>query len=137
MNLFALVFLLANLAGPVLPAPTTFDSPLPVEPIYHYSDCAGTLIRVYEGPHGFDVGLRWGRLAFPFPTNPNGWIDYEIPHMSETTFVSLDGCTAVGLWRTWWRLPSNLVTTYDPIADAWSLPIIQEFKRIYLPLTIR
>jgi hypothetical protein len=104
---------------------------------YHYSTCGGTLIRVYEGHYGFGTGLRWGRLAFPPPTSPNGWLDYPIPNMGETAFVSLDGCTATGLWRPTWRPAAYLVTTYDPALDYWSLPVIRELPKVYLPLVGR
>ena len=107
------------------------------EPDYHYSVCGGAPLRVYEGPYGFGTGLRWGRLVFPPPTSPNGWLDYEIPHMRDTRFVALDGCTATGFWQPTWRPAARLVTTYDPVLDAWSLPSIQELPKVYLPLVGR
>ena len=97
---------------------------------YHYSDCAGVALRVYEGPCGAETGLRFGVPVY----SPYVWTDAEIPDLCETRFDELDGCTVTALWAPGWRPRARLVTTYEPETNTWSLPEIREEWRVMLPL---
>ena len=97
-------------------------------PEYHYSNCAGVALRVYEGPCGAETGLRFGVPVYYL------WTDAEIPDLCGTTFEALDGCTVTARWAPGWRPTAHLVTTYDPATNAWSLPEIREEWWVMLPL---
>ena len=85
-------------------------------------------LRVYEGACGGETGIRYG-VPFYYL-----WTDAEIEDLCGATFETLNGCTLAAYSDPGWRPAAHLVTTYDPAANAWSLPEIIEMRRVFLPL---
>ena len=93
-------------------------------------------LRVYDGPHGYALGVRWGRPVLTGGYNL-GWLDYEIPNLSRSNVVDVEGCVVTARWTPEWRGPVELIVTYDANSDSWDYPVVRELHRVYLPIMVR
>ena len=116
---------------------TNWLAPIALDPpVYHYSQCGGVVLRAYDGPHGYALGVRWGRPVLTGGYNL-GWLDYEIPNLSRSNVVDVEGCVVTARWTPEWRGPVELIVTYDANSDSWDYPVVRELHRVYLPMMAR